>query len=89
MFVDQKRFDKIASELPKILCITRAIICEKFKVNGAVARSLIREIAARGDIKRVGDAHAKFDLFTGTKAKSAQQRAEEEKAAAATEKKKK
>lgn len=89
MFVDQKRFDKIASELPKILCITRAIICEKFKVNGSVARAIIKEIAARGEIKRVGDSHATFDLFTGSKAKTAAQRAEEEKAAAAADEKKK
>ena len=87
MFVDQKRFDKIASELPKILCITRAIVCEKFKVNGSIARGLIREIAARGEIKRVGDAHAKFDLYTGVKAKSAAQREAEEAAAAASKKK--
>ena len=88
VFLDQKRFEKIAQEMPKILCITRGIICEKFKVNGSVARALIKELANRGDIKRVGDAHSKFDLFTGVKAKSAKQKAEEEAAAAAATKKK-
>jgi ribosomal protein S25 len=34
-------------EVPKILCVTRAILCEKFKVNGAVARGLIRELTKR------------------------------------------
>ena len=74
--------------MPKILCITRGIICEKFKVNGSVSRALIKELAARGEIKRVGDAHSKFDLFSGVKAKTALQKAEEDAAAAASGKKK-
>merc|ERR1712151_1441947 len=67
---------------PKILCITRTVICEKFKVNGSLARSLIRELAAKGEIKRVGDSHGKFDLYSGAKAKSALQKEAEELAAA-------
>ena len=89
VFLDQKRFEKIAGELPKILCITRGIICEKFKVNGSIARALIQEIAKRGEIKRVGDAHSKFDLFTGVRAKTAAQKAEEDAAAAAAAESKK
>ena len=57
-------------------------MCDKFKVNGSVARSLLHELAAKGDIKRVGDAHAKFDLFSGSKAKTALQKEAEELAAA-------
>ena len=64
-------------------------MCEKFKVNGSVARALIQELAKRGEIKRVGDANSKFDLFTGVRAKSALQKAEEEAAAAAAAEKKK
>lgn len=74
--------------MPKILCITRGILCEKFKVNGSIARALIRELEKRGDIRRVGDAHAKFDLFTGKNAKSALEKAAEEAAAAAAKQKK-
>ena len=47
----------------------------------------MRELAERGDIKRVGDAHSSFDLFTGAKAKSALEKEKEE--AAAKEGKKK
>merc|ERR1712151_381939 len=82
VFLEQKKYDKIFTEAPKILCITRAVIREKFKVNGSLARSLIRELAAKGDIKRVGDSHAKFDLYSGAKAKSALQKEAEELAAA-------
>merc|ERR1712060_214760 len=81
VFLEQKKYDKILTEAPKILCITRGVLCDKFKVNGAVARSLLRDLAERGDIKRVGDAHHSFDLFTGCKAKSALEKEKEEAAA--------
>ena len=74
--------------MPKILCVTRAVLVEKFKVNGSIARSLIQELASRGDIKRVGDAHHSFDLFTGTKAKSAAEKEKEELAAKEAKEKK-
>jgi ribosomal protein S25 len=60
---------------------------EKFKVNGAVARALIKELARQGTIKRVDSTSAKFDLFTGTQAKSALEKAAEDAAAAALKKK--
>ena len=88
MFLEQKKYDKVLTEAPKILCITRSVLCEKFKVNGAVARSLIRELAEKGDIKRVGDAHSSFDLFTGVKAKSALEKEKEEAAKAEGKKEK-
>ena len=57
-------------------------------MNGSIARSLIQELASRGDIKRVGDAHHSFDLFTGTKAKSAAEKEKEELAAKEAKEKK-
>ena len=74
--------------MPKILCITRAVLIEKFKVNGSIARSLIQELASRGDIKRVGDGHASFDLYTGGKAKTAAEKEKEELAAKEAKEKK-
>ena len=56
-------------ELPKILCITRAVLCEKFKVGGSIARALIKELAKRGLIIPVGKQHHSFDLYTGSQAK--------------------
>ena len=41
-------------EVPKILCITRAVLCEKFKVGGAIARALIKDLSNKGLIKAVG-----------------------------------
>ncbi len=87
MFLDEKKWTKIASEIPKILCITRGALSDKYKVNGSIARAMIKNLAAAGTIKRVGDHHASFDLYTGTQAKSALEKAAEEAAAAAAKKK--
>merc|ERR1712071_585346 len=78
VFLDQRRYDKVAQEVPKILCITRAVLCEKFKIGGSVARALIRDLASKNVIRRVGDVHSQFDLFTGVQAKSALEKAAEE-----------
>merc|ERR1711957_51678 len=89
VFLDQKRFDKICQEIPKILCLTRSVVMEKFKVNGAVARALFRHLASAGEIKPVGDVTCSdFSLYTGRLAKSAlEKKAEDEAAAAAKQKK--
>ena len=89
VFLDQKRFDKICQEMPKILCLTRAVTMEKFKVNGSVARALLKHVASTGEIKPVGDVtQSGFSLYTGIKAKTAlEKKAEEEAAAAAKQKK--
>ena len=63
--MEQKRYDKLATEVPKLLAVTRSALCEKFKVNGSIARALIKDLNGKGLIKRCGEAHAKFDLFTG------------------------
>lgn len=62
---------------------------EKFKVNGAIARGLIKELARQGTIKQVGQSSAKFDLFTGVQAVSALDKEKNELAAAAEKMKKK
>ena len=87
VFLDEKRWAKMATEIPKILVITRATLSEKYKVNGSVARSIIRELSKQGTIKRVGDASSTFDLWTGVQAKSALEKQAEEAAAAASKKK--
>merc|ERR1712147_445491 len=87
VFLDEKRWSKVQTEIPKILCITRGALCEKYKVNGSIARAMIRACAQAKTIRRVGDACASFDLYTGVQAKSALEKAAEEAAAAATKKK--
>ena len=85
MFLDEKQYERMLKEVPKILCITRAVLCEKFKVGGSIARALIKDMHKKNLIKPVGQQHASFDLFQGTLAKTALERAAED---AATEAKK-
>ena len=87
VFLDEKRWAKVATEIPNILCITRCTLCDKYKVCGSIARAMIKNLAQAGTIKRVGDHSAKFDLYTGVQAKSALEKAAEEAAAAAAKKK--
>ena len=87
VFLDEKRWTKVSSEIPKILCITRGALCDKYKVCGSVARAMIRNLAQAGTIKRVGDHCSSFDLYTGVQAKSALEKAAEEAAAALLKKK--
>jgi len=78
VFLDEKQYERMLKEVPKILCITRAILCEKFKVGGSVARALIKDLSKKNLIKPVGQQHASFDLFQGTLAKTAAEKAAEE-----------
>ena len=67
--MDQKAYDRIKKEAAKILCLTVGICCDKFKINGAVARKVLRALLAEGIVKRVGDAHHAFNVYTGKEAK--------------------
>ena len=88
VFLDKKRYDKLMNEIPKILCVTRAVLIEKFKVNGSVARALLDELAEKGLVKAVGQQHAKFALFKGVQSRTALEKAEDEAKAEAAKKKK-
>ena len=76
-------------EVPKILCITRAMLIEKFKIGGSVARALIKELSKKGLIIAVGVQHASFDLYKGAQAKTAAEKLAAEEAEAAETKAKK
>ena len=89
VFLEEKQYERMLIEVPKILCVTRAVLCEKFKVGGAIARALIKDLARRQLIRPVGEQHHSFDLYRGAQAKSAAEKAEAEaaEAEAATKKK--
>lgn len=82
VFLDEKQYERMLKEVPKILCITRAALIEKFKVGGSIARALIKDLHVKGLIKPVGDQHHSFDLYQGTLAKTAAERVADEAAAA-------
>lgn len=62
-------------EVPKILCVTRSMLIEKFKVGGSIARALIKDLSKQNLIIPWGKQHHSFDLYKGSLAKTAQEKA--------------
>ncbi len=87
VYLDEKQYERMLKEVPKILCITRAVLSEKFKVGGAVARALIKDLYKKNLIRPIGDQHHSFDLYMGSQAKTAAEKAEAEAAEEAKKKK--
>ena len=77
VFLDSKQYEKIAKEIPKVLSITRSILAEKYKVNGSVARGILKDLHSKGLIRQVGDHHSTFTLYSGVQSKSAADKAAE------------
>lgn len=71
VILDAKAWERITKEAPKLQVLTTAVMCDKFKVNGAIARRSLRELLSKNLIKQVGDHHASFTLYTGAQAKAA------------------
>jgi small subunit ribosomal protein S25e len=88
VFLDEKQYERMLKEVPKILCITRAALCEKFKIGGSIARALIKDLFSKNLIMKVGEQHASFDLYQGTLAKTAAERIADEAAVEAAKNKK-
>ena len=89
VYLEEKQYERVLKEVPKILCITRAVLSEKFKVGGSVARAIIKDLYKKNLIEPIGEQHASFDLYMGCSAKTAAEKAAAEAAEAATSKKKK
>ncbi|CAK0816018.1 unnamed protein product [Prorocentrum cordatum] len=52
---DQATYDKMLKEIPKAKLITTAIVSERLKVNGSVARQAIRHLEEKDLIQVVGE----------------------------------
>lgn len=61
---DKPTWEKLTKEIPKSKLITPAIISERIKVNGSLARQAIRVLEEQGQIVRVGDASSKLMIYT-------------------------
>ena len=78
VYLEKAGFERMLKEVPKILCVTRAVLCEKFKVGGSIARALIKELEKRELLLPVGQQHHSFGLYKGAQALSATQKLENE-----------
>ena len=69
VILDQKLYERITKEAPKILVITVSEMVNKFKINGSVARKMIRDLHTKNLIRQVGDHNAAFTVYSGKDAK--------------------
>ncbi|CAF1412984.1 unnamed protein product [Rotaria magnacalcarata] len=60
---DKATYDKCVKDLPQYKLITPAIVVERFKVRGSLARSIIRELVRRGLIRAVVK-HSRQEIYT-------------------------
>lgn len=60
---DKASYDKCVKDLPQYKLITPAIVCERFKVRGSLARSIIRELVRRNLIRPVVK-HSRQEIYT-------------------------
>lgn len=57
-------------EAPRILTLTVSTVVDKFKVNGAVARKVLKDLHSKGLIRQCGEHNHHFTLYSGTQAKA-------------------
>merc|ERR1712032_101131 len=63
VYLDEATYEKLLSDVPKSRLITVSTISDKLRVNGSVARAAIRDLEAKGKIKRVS-VHRSQLLYT-------------------------
>jgi len=61
---DQATYDKMLKEIPKAKLITTAVVSERLKVNGSVARQAIRHLEEKGLIQPVGERSSSMLIYT-------------------------
>ena len=61
---DKATYDKLLKEIPKAKLITPAVVSERLKVNGSVARQAIRHLEEKGLIAHVGEKHHALMIYT-------------------------
>ncbi len=51
------------------MTITVSELVNKFKINGSVARKVIKDLLSKSLIRQVGDHHSEFTVYSGLQAK--------------------
>ena len=66
VFLDKATFEKAKADVPKMKLITVSTVVDRLKVNGSIARKVIRYLADQKLIKKV-DLHASQYIYTTLK----------------------
>lgn len=60
---DQLNYDKMLVEVPKYKMITPSVLSDRLRINGSLARRVIKDLMARGSIRMVA-AHSAQQIYT-------------------------
>merc|ERR1711957_304301 len=61
---DKPTYDKLLKEIPKAKLITPAVVSERLRVNGSVAKVAIRHLEEKGLVVVVGEKSSKCMIYT-------------------------
>merc|ERR1711964_689378 len=64
---DQATYDKLYKEVPAYKLITPAVVSERLKIRGSLARNALQELLAKGMIKLVSKHRAQLIYTRNTK----------------------
>eukprot|EP00271_Cylindrocystis_brebissonii_P007567 TRINITY_DN2112_c0_g1_i1.p1 TRINITY_DN2112_c0_g1~~TRINITY_DN2112_c0_g1_i1.p1 ORF type:complete len:113 (+),score=34.43 TRINITY_DN2112_c0_g1_i1:93-431(+) len=60
---DQNTYDKMLSEMPKAKLLTTAVLSDRLRISGSLARKGLQELMAKGLIRIVSQ-HATLAIYT-------------------------
>ena len=63
IYFDKATLDKFNKEVPTYKLITPAVVSERLKIRGSLARRALKELEAKGQIRLV-DKHSKLVIYT-------------------------
>ena len=88
VFFDETLYKRVLADAPKMKLITIPALVDKFKINGSLARVLLKHLEEKALVKPIGVQHAAFKIYTTTvEKKAAAETAQKEKAPAKGKKK--
>ena len=68
---DKATYDKLCKEVPNYKLITPAVVSERLKIRGSLARAALQELLSKGLIKLVSKHRAKVIYTRNTKGRDA------------------
>ena len=64
---DKPTYDKLYKEVPSYKLITPAVVSERLKIRGSLARKALKELLSKGLIKQIADHRAQKIYTRATK----------------------
>ncbi|KXS21182.1 hypothetical protein M427DRAFT_51441 [Gonapodya prolifera JEL478] len=79
--IDKALYDKLVKEVPTYKLITPSVLVDRMRVNGSIARKVIKDLELKGLIKVVSTHNSQLIYTRATKEEAVEEKPVEEKAA--------